>query len=102
MGKYTKAPGMNDFAYNSWLYKIHNKINHRLLLGQLRRDSRLGHMNILSYDGHTLRDFVIKVPQNCSNPELAIIKTRRLNQNPAYQNLEGTKCYNSYWGITGV
>jgi len=38
MGKYTKAPGMHEFAYNSWLGNLYKKLNDRIYSASLNRD----------------------------------------------------------------
>ena len=34
----SRLPGMHEFCYNSWLYKVHNNFNHRKDIALINRD----------------------------------------------------------------
>ena len=85
MGRYTKAPGMHEFAYNSWLLKIHRRLNDRAESAKLNRDGRKKDFDI------NFR-FQLITLNYCQPPEFVITKTKRVNCNPMYNDLKSTIC----------
>lgn len=93
MGKYTKAPGMHEFAYNNWLFNIHTSLNHKSDIALINRDGFKLNKNIPGSYIHTRKRefFELKAIRNLNECELFILKSRRVNTNPLYENITNNK-----------
>lgn len=92
MKKGTKMPGMSQCAYNTWLLNTHNSINGCVDNFKLNRDGfKKDYMGQNSEWWKTCM-YVFKPKPICGPPELVIVKTKRVNCNPAHINLSSRLC----------
>ena len=88
MEKYTKAPGMTEFAYNSWLGKIHKRLNDRAKSAVLNRDG-----DNTKYKGPASEWWLSsmvrlkKEPVLCQECDLFIYKNKMINRDPLLKPL---------------
>ena len=72
-------PGMNDFAYNNWLFNKSNKVNHQKEISELNRDGR---KKCTEFEKSGC--FIFKRITYCEICKPVKIKSKRVNHEPNY------------------
>jgi hypothetical protein len=89
MGKYTKTPGMHEISYNSWLGKVHKKLNDRVYSASINRDF-FSCKERTEYGKRTMKNIrekekmqpPVKIDNNCQPCDLFIYKNKMINRDP--------------------
>ncbi len=92
----SRLPGMHEFCYNSWLYKVHNNFNHRKDIAIINRDGSKKFTNDPHSDyylSNILFGQLKPEPIPCVYTEMFIIKTKLVRVNPKMIGIIRKPCF---------